>query len=209
LGGIRYCFFMTAIAPVTLRGKYVTLEPLSRDHHDGLVEAASDGALWHLWYTSVPRPEAMMAEIDRRLALQDSGMMVPFTTRLNDPAGPGKVIGMTTYMNIDADVPRLEIGSTWNAASVQGTGTNPDSKRLLLGHAFETLGCVAVEFRTHWMNLQSREAIARLGAKQDGVLRSHTRMPDGSLRDTVVFSILAHEWPQVRNGLDLRVARQR
>lgn len=202
---------MTAIEPVTLRGKYVTLEPLSRDHHDGLVQAASDGELWNLWYTSVPRPEGMKAEIERRLALQESGLMLPFTTRLNDPATgePGKVIGMTTYMNIDAGLPRLEIGSTWNAAGVQGSGTNPDSKRLLLGHAFETLGCVAVEFCTHWMNMQSREAIARLGAKQDGVLRSHRRMPDGSLRDTVVFSILANEWPQVRSGLDLRVARKR
>ncbi|PYI67929.1 N-acetyltransferase [Arthrobacter livingstonensis] len=202
---------MTAIEPVTLRGKYVTLEPLSRDHHDGLVQAASDGELWNLWYTFVPRPEDMKAEIERRLALQESGLMLPFTTRLNDPATgePGNVIGMTTYMNIDAGLPRLEIGSTWNAAGVQGSGTNPDSKRLLLGHAFETLGCVAVEFCTHWMNMQSREAIARLGAKQDGVLRSHRRMPDGSLRDTVVFSILANEWPQVRSGLDLRVAKKR
>lgn len=202
---------MTAFAPVTLRGKYVTLEPLSPDHHDGLVEAASDGELWNLWYTSVPRPEDMKAEIERRLAHQDSGMMLPFTTRLNDPATgePGKVIGMTTYCNIVPDVPRLEIGYTWNAAGVQGTGTNPDSKRLLLGHAFESLGCVAVEFNTHWMNMQSRAAIARLGAKQDGVLRSHRRMPDGSLRDTVVFSILANEWPQVRSGLDLRIAKKR
>ncbi|RAN71873.1 N-acetyltransferase [Bacillus sp. SRB_336] len=202
---------MTAFAPVTLRGKYVTLEPLRRDHHDALVEAASDGELWNLWYTSVPRPEDMKAEIERRLAQQDSGMMLPFTTRLNDPATgePGKVIGMTTYCNIVPELPRLEIGYTWNAAGVQGTGTNPDSKRLLLGHAFESLGCVAVEFNTHWMNMQSRAAIARLGAKQDGVLRSHRRMADGSLRDTVVFSILASEWPQVRSGLDLRIAKKR
>ena len=202
---------MTAISPVTMRGKYVTLEPLSQGHHDGLVAAASDGELWSLWYTAVPRPEQMRAEIDRRLALQESGMMLPFTTRLNDTATgkPGKVVGMTTYMNIDAGLPRLEIGSTWNAASVQGTGTNPDSKRLLLGHAFETLGCVAVEFCTHWMNMQSRDAIARLGAKQDGILRAHRRMPDGSLRDTVVFSIVAAEWPQVRSGLDHRLAKKR
>lgn len=201
---------MTAIEAVTLRGKYVTLEPLSLDHLDGLNEAAADGELWNLWYTSVPRPEGMQAEIERRLAEQAAGTMVPFTTRLNNPEGtPGKVIGMTTYMNIDHSMPRLEIGSTWNALSAQGSGTNPDSKRLLLQHAFETLACVAVEFRTHWMNDQSRTAIARLGAKQDGVLRSHTRMADGSLRDTVVFSILAHEWPMVRNGLDLRLAKQR
>lgn len=201
---------MTSIAPITLTGKYVVLEPLSRDHHDGLVEAARDGELWRLWYTSVPAPEQMAAEIDRRLALQHGGTMLPFTTRLIDPAtgGPGRVIGMTTYMNIDAGTPRVEIGSTWNAASAQGSGTNPDSKLLLLRHAFETLGCPAVEFRTHWLNHQSREAIARLGAKQDGVLRSHTRSADGALRDTVVFSILEHEWPMVRAGLEYRLARR-
>lgn len=202
---------MTAIEPVTLSGRYVVLEPLSLEHHDGLVAAASDGELWNLWYTSVPQPAHMRAEIERRLALQKAGTMLPFTTRLKTPktSEPGKVIGMTTYMNIDAGVPRVEIGSTWNAASAEGSGTNPDSKRLLLGHAFEALGCVAVEFRTHWMNIQSREAIARLGAKQDGVLRAHSRMADGSLRDTVVFSILAAEWPQVRNGLDFRLGRKR
>jgi N-acetyltransferase len=201
----------TPITPVTLVGKYVVLEPLRPDHHDGLVAAAQDGELWNLWYTSVPTPDGMAAEIDRRLALQQSGSMLPFTTRLRDAVTgePGRVIGMTTYMNIDAAVPRVEIGSTWNALSAQGTGTNPDSKLLLLQHAFDTLGCPAVEFRTHWMNFQSREAIARLGAKQDGVLRSHTRMRDGSLRDTVVFSILVGEWPMVRAALTLRVAKSR
>ena len=202
---------MSLFAPASLSGRYVVLEPLSLDHHDGLVAAASDGELWNLWYTSVPQPAGMRAEIERRLALQEAGKMLPFTTRLKNPGTgePGKVIGMTTYMNIDASVPRVEIGSTWNAASAQGSGTNPDSKRLLLGHAFETLGCVAVEFRTHWMNMQSRESIARLGAKQDGILRAHTRTADGSLRDTVVFSILAAEWPQVRNGLDFRLGKKR
>ncbi|MDR6435281.1 RimJ/RimL family protein N-acetyltransferase [Paenarthrobacter nicotinovorans] len=195
---------MTSIEPITLTGKFVTLEPLSQEHHDGMVEAARDGDLWKLWYTSVPTPEGMAAEIDRRLGLQAEGSMLPFATRSN---ATGKVIGMTTYMNIDAATPRLEIGSTWNAASAHGTGTNPDSKLLLLGHAFETLGCVAVEFCTHWMNQQSREAIARLGAKQDGVLRSHSRSKDGALRDTVVFSILEHEWPAVRNGLEFRLAK--
>ena len=202
---------MNRIHATTLTGKYVVLEPLRQNHHDGLVEAARDGELWNLWYTSVPDPHHMAAEIERRLALQDSGAMLPFTTRLLDPAtgGPGRVIGMTTYMNIDADTPRVEIGSTWNAASTHGSGTNPDSKLLLLRHAFETLGCPAVEFRTHWLNHQSREAIARLGAKQDGVLRSHSRSSDGALRDTVVFSILEHEWPMVRNGLELRLAKRR
>ncbi|AIY01948.1 acyl-CoA acyltransferase domain-containing protein [Arthrobacter sp. PAMC 25486] len=202
---------MTAIAPITLSGKYVTLEPLRMDHHDALVNAASDGELWNLWYTTVPRPEAMEAEIQCRLAAQDAGTELSFTTRKNDPltGEPGEIIGLTSYYAIDLAVPRLAIGSTWNAASAQGSGTNPDSKRLLLGHAFDVLGCEAVEFHTHWMNTQSREAIARLGAKQDGVLRAHRRLADGSLRDTVVFSILAAEWPQVRNGLDFRLAKQR
>ncbi|WP_455835313.1 GNAT family N-acetyltransferase [Pseudarthrobacter siccitolerans] len=201
---------MTFLEPLTLTGRYVTLEPLSVAHHDGLIEAATDGELWRLWYTSVPAPDEMAAEIKRRLALQEQGSMLPFTTRLNDPAtgGPGRIIGMTTYMNVDAGTPRVEIGSTWNAASVQGTGTNPDSKLLLLRHAFEALGCPAVEFRTHWLNHQSREAIARLGAKQDGVLRNHSRTRDGILRDTVVFSILEHEWPMVRAGLEYRLARR-
>ncbi|WP_028270020.1 GNAT family N-acetyltransferase [Arthrobacter sp. UNC362MFTsu5.1] len=202
---------MTSIEPITLTGRHVVLEPLSHAHQDGLVDAARDGELWKLWYTSVPTPQGMAAEIDRRLGLQEQGSMLPFTTRLIDPATgrPGRVIGMTTYMNIDAATPRVEIGSTWNAASSHGTGTNPDSKLLLLRHAFETLGCPAVEFRTHWLNHQSREAIARLGAKQDGVLRSHTRTADGQLRDTVVFSILEHEWPMVRASLEFRLAKQR
>ena len=202
---------MTFLEPITLTGRHVILEPLRPAHHDGLVEAARDGQLWNLWYTSVPTPEGMAAEIRRRLGLQEQGSMLPFTTRLIDSAtgGPGRIIGMTTYMNIDAGTPRVEIGSTWNAASVQGTGTNADSKLLLLSHAFEVLGCPAVEFRTHWLNHQSREAIARLGAKQDGVLRNHSRTKDGVLRDTVVFSILEHEWPMVRNGLEYRLAKRR
>ncbi|MFF2344879.1 GNAT family N-acetyltransferase [Pseudarthrobacter sp. NPDC058119] len=201
---------MTFLEPLTLTGRHVILEPLAVEHHDGLLEAARDGELWKLWYTSVPEPDAMAAEIRRRLALQELGSMLPFTTRLIDPGtgGPGRIIGMTTYMNIDPATPRVEIGSTWNAASVQGTGTNPDSKLLLLRHAFEVLGCPAVEFRTHWLNHQSRKAIARLGAKQDGVLRSHSRTSDGNLRDTVVFSILEHEWPAVRAGLEYRLDRR-
>lgn len=197
--------------PVTLTGQNVILEPLHPSHHDGLAEAASDGELWKLWYTSVPSPEGMAAEITRRLELQETGSMLPFTTRLIDPStgGPGRIIGMTTYCNIDAATPRVEIGYTWNAASAHGTGTNPDSKMLLLRHAFEVLDCAAVEFCTHWHNRQSREAIARLGAKQDGVLRSHRRGKNGELRDTVVFSILQHEWPSVRNGLEYRLSKQR
>jgi RimJ/RimL family protein N-acetyltransferase len=200
---------MLPATPPTLRGRRVLLEPLHPDHHDGLVDAARDGELWKLWYTSVPEPENMAREIERRLALQEAGSMLPFTTRLLDPTtgGPGRIIGMTTYMNLDRDTPRVEIGSTWNAVSVQRSGTNTESKYLLLRHAFEEFGCPAVEFRTHWLNHQSREAIARLGAHQDGVLRSHTRSRNGELRDTVVFSILLHEWPMVRDGLLYRMSR--
>jgi RimJ/RimL family protein N-acetyltransferase len=188
------------LSPVTLAGSLVTLEPLRPDHHDELVAAASDGRLWELWYTSVPSPETMGADIARKLAEPTT---LPFTARRADT---GAVVGMTTYLNIEPEVPRLEIGSTWTAASAQRTGINAESKLLLLTHAFEVLGCLAVEFRTHWHNVQSRTAIARLGAKQDGVLRNHRRMPDGSLRDTVVFSILDAEWPAVRSGLRHRLA---
>jgi len=192
------------LSPVTLTGDRVTLEPLAHGHHDDLVDAVRDGRLWELWYTSVPTPEGMAAEIDARLAQQEAGTMLPFAVRRNDT---GRVVGMTTFMNIEAAVPRVEIGSTWTAASAQRTGLNAEAKLLLLGHAFDVLGCLAVEFRTHWHNVQSRTAIARLGAKQDGVLRNHRRMPDGSLRDTVVFSILDSEWPAVRNGLRHRLDR--
>ncbi|MBG6179458.1 GNAT family N-acetyltransferase [Arthrobacter sp. CAN_A1] len=197
---------MTPLTPVTLTGPTITLEPLTPDHHEGLADAVRDGALWNLWYTSVPDPEGMAAEISRRLALQEQGAMLPFALRLNHT---GQLLGMTTYCNIDLDTPRVEIGYTWNRASVQGTGTNPESKLLLLTHAFDVLGCTAVEFRTHWMNHQSRQAIARLGAKQDGVLRAHRWGPDGTLRDTVVFSITAAEWPMVRAGLEHRVTKTR
>ena len=202
----RYRAGVPFLEPVRLTGDLVTLEPLSHDHHDGLVAAAADGELWELWYTSVPRPEAMRAEIDRRLAEQAAGTMLPFTTRR---AGTGEVIGMTTYTNAEPAGPRVEIGSTWNARSTRRTGTNTESKLLLLTHAFEDLGCIAVEFRTHWLNHESRAAIARLGAKQDGILRNHRRMPDGTLRDTVVFSITESEWPAVRSGLRHRLAVHR
>ena len=190
------------IAPVVLSGDLVVLEPLTRDQHDELVTAASDGRLWELWYTAVPSPEEMRAEIDRRLAEQVAGTMLPFTVRRS---GGAVVVGMTTYMNIEAEVPRLEIGSTWTAASAQRTGINTEAKLLLPTHAFETLGCLAVEFRTHWHNRQSRAAIERLGAKLDGVLRNHRRLPDGSMRDTVVYSITDREWPAVRAGLRARL----
>jgi len=190
------------VEPVTLTGSLVTLEPLAHDHHDGLVEAVRDGRLWELWYTSVPAPEQMTAEIDTRLARQAAGEMLPFTVRRT---GTGAVLGMTSYLNMEPEVPRVEIGATWTARSAQRTGVNAESKLLLLTHAFDVLGCLAVEFRTHWHNFPSREAILRLGAKQDGVLRNFRRMPDGTLRDTVVFSIIDSEWPTVRSGLRFRL----
>jgi N-acetyltransferase len=194
---------MNFLQPVTLVGQLVTAEPLSQDQHDGLVSAVRDGELWTLWYTRIPAPTEMGIEIDRRLALQASGTMLPFTLRRNDT---DQVIGMTTFLNADPDNRRVEIGSTWLARSAQGTGVNAESKLLLLTHAFDTLHCIAVEFRTHWMNFQSRAAIERLGAKQDGILRSHMVMPDGTVRDTVVFSIIAPEWPTVRNELRRRLS---
>jgi N-acetyltransferase len=193
-------------APVTLTGELVRLEPLRAEHAEELAAAAGDGRLWELWYTSVPSPDAMAADVERRLTEREAGTLLPFTVRRADT---GAVIGSTNYLNIEPEGPRLEIGGTWNAGSVQRSGTNSESKLLLLGHAFEQLGCIAVEFRTHWHNRQSRTAIAALGAKQDGVLRNHRRLPDGSLRDTVVFSILDTEWPAVRGGLRYRLARSR
>jgi RimJ/RimL family protein N-acetyltransferase len=175
------------------------------DHVEGLRDAAADGELHRLWYTSVPAPEGVEAEIRRRLDLQAQDSMQPFTVLDAD----GRMAGMTTYMNIDGKNRRVEIGSTWYAQRVQRTALNTECKLMLLRHAFETLDCIAVEFRTHWMNHQSRTAIARLGAKQDGVLRNHQRMPDGSFRDTVVFSIIASEWPTVRAHLQFQLARPR
>lgn len=189
---------------VALAGEIVRLEPLSHDHTDGLVEAVKDGELWKLWYTAVPSPADMAAEIDRRLSLRDAGTMIPFATR---DVRQDRIIGMTTYMNIDASLPRVEIGSTWNAAGAQGSGTNAESKLLMLTHAFDVWGCPAVEFRTSWHNRQSRAAIERLGAKLDRVLRQHSRTADGSLRDTCVYSVTAAEWPQVRASLRFRLGR--
>ena len=195
---------MAFIEPITLTGQHVSLEPLAREHADGLALAAADGNLWELWYTSVPKPDAMPAEIGRRLDLRRAGSMLPFSVRRNDT---GALCGMTTYMNVDAVHRRVEIGSTWHAQSAQRTGINTESKLLLLTHAFDTLHCIAVEFRTSFMNLQSRAAIARLGAKQDGILRNHQRLADGSFRDTVVFSIIESEWPAVRRHLQFKLAR--
>ena len=192
---------MPWLEPVTLSSPYAQLKPLSRDHVDGLTEAVRDGELWKLWYTSVPRPEEMAREIDRRLGLQASGAMLPFTVF----DAEGGIAGMTTYMNVDAANRRVEIGSTWYARRVQRSAVNTQCKLLLLAHAFETLDCIAVEFRTHFFNHQSRRGIERLGAKQDGILRNHQIAPNGTLRDTVVYSIIAAEWPTVKAHLSYQL----
>lgn len=193
----------------TLTGRHVRLVPLRPEHHDDLVEAVRDGELWKLWYTVVPAPEGMAAEIQRRLGLQQAGSMLPFAVLDTG----GKAVGMTTYMNIDAANRRVEIGSTWYRHAVQRTPLNTEAKRLLLAHAFETLDCIAVEFRTHFFNHQSRRGIERLGAKLDGVLRSHqiNRHPDaqGALRDSCVYSIVASEWPSVKAHLDFQLSKPR
>ena len=193
------------LAPLTMGGEHARLVPLAHGHLDGLCDAARDGELWKLWYTTVPSPEGMAAEIERRLALQAAGSMLPFTVQDTR----GRIVGMTSYMNVDATHLRVEIGSTWYARSTQRSALNTECKRLLLGHAFEGMACIAVEFRTHRLNTQSRRAIERLGAQLDGILRSHQRMSNGTLRDTAVYSITACEWPAVRTHLDWQLARPR
>lgn len=185
-----------------LAGTLVTLEPLSLDHVDELARTVQDGDLHRLWYTRVPEPEAMAEHVEGKLAQHAAGRVVPWTIRRT---ADGAALGVTTFLNIRADNRRLEIGSTWIAASAQGTGVNAEAKLLQLTHAFETLGCIAVEFRTHWHNHRSRRAIAALGAKQDGVLRNHDLWRDGTVRDVVVFSIIDREWPTVRLGLTERL----
>ncbi|MCA6120816.1 GNAT family N-acetyltransferase [Bradyrhizobium sp. WSM 1704] len=192
---------MPWLEPVTLRGAHARLEPLSHDHLAGLTEAVKDGELSNLWYTAIPTPENMSREIDRRLGLQKAGSMLPFTVFDAD----GRIAGMSTYMNVDTPNRRVEIGSTWYAKRVQRSAVNTQCKLLLLTHAFEKLDCIAVEFRTHFFNHQSRRGIERLGAKQDGILRSHQIAPNGTLRDTVVYSIIASEWPTVKAHLNYQL----
>ena len=191
------------LAPVRLNGAHVGLAPLHADHAPGLQRAV--GNLWQLWYTTVPTAEGMAAEISRRLDLLAKGSMLPFSV-FN---AAGELVGMTTFMNIDLTFRRVEIGSTWYAASAQRTPLNTEAKLLLLGHAFETLDCIAVEFRTHRLNSASRRAIERLGAQLDGVLRAHSRGPDGTLRDTAVYSITAAEWPTVKSHLQWQLEKPR
>jgi len=188
---------MAFVEPVTLRGRHATLEPLARDHEEELRRAATDGELWRLWYTSVAPSEKMGEYVAAALEMREKLGAMPFVVR--DAAG--EVVGSTRYFNVDAANRRLEIGHTWYAKRVQRTSLNTECKLLLLGHAFDELRCIAVEFRTHWFNHASREAILRLGAKQDGVLRNHQLGRDGSYRDTVVFSIIESEWPAVKRHL--------
>ena len=191
--------------PVTFTGSHARLLPLANEHESALADAARDGELWKLWYTAIPTAEGMATEIARRLKLQTSGSMLPFTVL----DASGRVVGMTTYMNIDAVNKRVEIGSTWYAASAQRGPLNTECKLMLLGHAFEALDCIAVEFRTHRFNTASRHAIERLGAQLDGILRNHSRAANGTLRDTAVYSITAAEWPTVKAHLQWQLVRPR
>ena len=194
------------IAPVTLQGRHVTVEPLGAAHLDAVRAAANDGELWRLWYTSVPAPERTSAWLAAALDMREKQGAMPFVVRDNTD---GSLVGSTRYFNVDAVNRRLEIGHTWYAKRAQRTAVNTECKLMLLTHAFESLQCIAVEFRTHWFNQASRAAIARLGAKQDGVLRNHQLMPDGSRRDTVVFSIIDAEWSAVKRHLQYLLERPR
>jgi RimJ/RimL family protein N-acetyltransferase len=192
---------MSAFTEVpVLEGRITRLEPLAPRHAPDLADAVGD--LSRKWTTLIPAPEGMAAEIERRRGLAERGLVVPWAICLADT---GRAVGMTTYLHLDEPNRRLEIGSTWLGPGAQRTGVNADAKLQQLTRAFEVLGCNAVEFRTHWHNRQSRRAIERLGARQDGVLRNHQVWKDGTLRDTVVYSILAAEWPAVRMGLQDRV----
>jgi RimJ/RimL family protein N-acetyltransferase len=194
------------IEPVTLQGRHASLEPLAAAHLEAIRKAAADGELWRLWYTSVPAPERTDAWLAGALEMREKEGAMPFAVRDNRD---GAIVGSTRYFHVDAVNRRLEIGHTWYAKRAQRTAINTECKLLLLTHAFETLRCIAVEFRTHWFNQASRAAILRLGAKQDGVLRNHQLLPDGSRRDTVVFSITDGEWLAARRHLRFLLERPR
>ena len=195
---------MTLFAPIRLHDEYVVLEPLTPEHAPALETAAADGELWNLAVTSVPPPGQAGDYVAKALQGQREGHMLPFAVR---EARGGDIVGSTRYYEIDAAVPRLAIGYTWYAKRWQKSHLNTACKRLLLEHAFETLGCAAVAFHTDVLNEDSQRAIERLGAQREGVLRAHRRRTDGSLRDTVCFSILADEWGNVANWLDMRLNR--
>ncbi len=195
---------MSPFSPVTLQDDHVVLEPLSLDHAPALEIAAADGELWNLWFTSAPAPGLARDYVEKALQGHADGMMLPFAIR---EKRSGAIIGTTRYYDFAPELPRLAIGYTWYAKSWQKSHVNTACKRLLLRHAFETLHCVAVEFHTDHRNLDSQRAIERLGAQRDGVLRAHKRRPDGTLRNTVCYSILADEWPDVDRWLGLRLGR--
>jgi RimJ/RimL family protein N-acetyltransferase len=192
------------VEPVALvGGQWVSLEPLTREHLPEIEAAAADGELGRLWFTSAPKAGAVADWVEMRLSVQSPDTGLTFVARGSD----GTVVGSSSYLHVDGPNRRLEIGNTWYLAAARRTGINTECKLLMLGHAFDQLGCVAVEFRTHFLNADSRAAIERLGAKLDGVLRSHQLSPDGSRRDTVVYSILDIEWPAVRSNLRFRLDR--
>ena len=195
---------MIDVRPVTLEGAGIRLEPLREDHQEALARAAADGRLWELWYTAVPPPEGMPAYVAAALQGQRDGHMLPWAVR---DLQADMIIGSTRYHDIVREIDRVEIGYTWYAQSRQRTHVNTTCKRLLIGHAFDTVGCKVVGLRTDNFNLRSQRAIEALGAKKDGVIRHHARRRDGSVRDSVMYSILAAEWPDVRKHLDLRLAR--
>jgi len=197
---------MIDVQPVILEGHGIRLEPLTEHHHDVLAAAAADGTLWELWFTSVPEPGGTKAYIDAALQGQRDGHMLPWAVR--DLAGD-TVVGTTRYHDIVAAIDRVEIGYTWYASSRQRTGVNTACKLLLLAHAFDTLGCKVVGLRTDNFNFASQRAIEALGAKKDGVIRHHAPRRDGTVRDTVMYSIVLSEWPDVKRHLELRLARHR
>ena len=195
---------MITIHPVTLEGHGVRLEPLGYEHEDGLAVAVVDGRLWELWFTSVPQPEQMHAYIATALAGQRDGHMLPWAVR---DLESGTIVGSTRYHDIVTAIDRVEIGYTWYAKRCQRTHVNTSCKLLLLGHAFDTLGCKVVGLRTDNFNFASQRAIEALGAKKDGIIRHHQARRDGTVRDSVLYSILAGEWPDVKRHLELRLAR--
>jgi RimJ/RimL family protein N-acetyltransferase len=195
---------MVEIGPITLQANGVRLEPLSEEHNDGFAAAAADGELWRLWFTAVPKPDEIRSYVATALAGQTAGHMLPWAIR---DLASGAIVGSTRYHDIVAAIDRVEIGYTWYARSLQRTHVNTTCKLLLLGHAFDTLGCKVVGFRTDNFNFTSQRAIEALGAKKDGVLRHHAPRRDGTARDTVMYTILATEWRDVKRHLELRLAR--
>jgi N-acetyltransferase len=195
---------MPVLAPVALQDDHVLLEPLGLHHVPALEAAAADGELWKLWFTSAPAPGQTVAYVQKALDGLATDTMLPFAVREQTS---GEIVGTTRLYEFKPELPRVAIGYTWYAKRWQKSHLNTACKRLLLKHAFESLDCVAVEFHTDRRNLDSQRAIERLGAHRDGVLRAHMRRPDGTLRDTVFYSIISSEWPDVQRWLDLRLAR--